>query len=57
MVPSKKNEQSARMIGLDWSDYEKEPVEFVKEAGQVAGSVLITSPNSFQSGLDLLKSL
>jgi 5,10-methylenetetrahydrofolate reductase len=57
MVPSEKNEQSARMIGLDWSGYEKEPVEFVKEAGQVAGSVLITSPNSFQSGLDLLKSL
>jgi 5,10-methylenetetrahydrofolate reductase len=57
MVPSDKNEQSARMIGLEWSGYKKEPIEFVKEAGQVAGSVLITSPNSFQSGIDLLKLL
>jgi 5,10-methylenetetrahydrofolate reductase len=57
MVPSEKNEQSARMIGLDWSGYEKEPAEFVKKAGRVAGSVLLTSPNSFQSGMDLLKGL
>lgn len=57
MVPSEKNGQSARMIGLDWSGYQKEPVEFVKSAGRMAGSVLLTSPNSFRSGLDLLKSL
>jgi 5,10-methylenetetrahydrofolate reductase len=57
MVPSEKNAQSAAMIGLDWSGYQKEPVEFVKRAGRLAGSVLLTSPNSFQSGLDLLKKL
>lgn len=57
MVPSEKNAQSAAMIGLDWSGYQKEPVEFVKKAGRLAGSVLLTSPNSFQSGLDLLKQL
>jgi 5,10-methylenetetrahydrofolate reductase len=55
MVPSIKNTLSAKMIGLDWSGYEKEPVEFVKKAGRLAGSVLLTSPGSFSAGLDLLK--
>src|SRR5581483_7998620 len=57
MVPSEKNAQSAKMIGLDWSSYEKEPEEFVKKAGRMAASVLLTSPNSFQSGIDLVKRL
>ena len=57
MAPSEKNDQSANMIGLDWSGYEKEPTEFVKSAGTLAGTVLITSPNSFATGLDLLKAL
>lgn len=57
MAPSEKNAQSARLIGLDWSGYEKEPVEFVKKAGRLAGSVLVTSPGSFNAGLDLLKEL
>ena len=57
MVPSEKNAQSATMIGLDWSGYQKEPAEFVKRAGRIAGSVLLTSPNSFKSGLELLKEL
>lgn len=57
MVPSEKNALSAKMIGLDWSGYEKEPVEFVKKAGRLAGSVLLTSPGSFSAGLDLLKTL
>jgi len=57
MVPSEKNTQSSKMIGLDWSGYEKEPVEFVKKAGRIAGSVLLTSPGSFKAGLELLKEL
>lgn len=57
MVPSEKNEQSAKMIGLDWSGYKKEPAEFVKSAGRMAASVLLTSPNSFSSGMALLKEL
>lgn len=55
MVPADKNFQSAKMIGLDWSGYEKEPEDFVKKAGRMAGSVLLTSPNSFSAGLELLK--
>jgi 5,10-methylenetetrahydrofolate reductase len=57
MVPSQKNEKSAKMIGLDWSNYQKEPVEFVKNAGKMSGRVLLTSPNSFASGIELLKDL
>jgi homocysteine S-methyltransferase len=57
MVPSEKNAQSAKMIGLDFSGYEREPAEFVKKAGRLAGSVLLTSPGSFSAGLALLKEL
>jgi 5,10-methylenetetrahydrofolate reductase len=57
MVPSEKNRQSASIIGLDWSAYEKNPVDFVHQAAKIADRVLLTSPNSFQSGLDLLKQL
>jgi len=55
MVPSEKNRQSATMIGLDWSEYEKNPVDFVKKAARMADRVLLTSPNSFRSGLELLE--
>jgi hypothetical protein len=57
MVPSEKNRQSAAMIGLDWSGYEKNPVDFVRNAGRMAERILITSPSSFRSGLELLNQL
>lgn len=57
MVPSEKNRQSASIIGLDWSGYEKNPADFVKKAARIADRVLLTSPNSFGSGLELLKQL
>lgn len=57
MVPSEKNRQSAAMIGLDWSSYEKNPADFVKNAGRIADRILLTSPNSFRSGLELLGQL
>ena len=57
MIPSGKNRQSASIIGLDWSEYEKDPVDFVKNAARIADRVLLTSPNSFSSGLELLKQL
>lgn len=57
MVPVEKNSHSASIIGLDWSEYEKNPVDFVKEAARIADRVLLTSPNSFGSGLELLKQL
>lgn len=57
MVPSEKNRQSASIIGLDWSGYEKDPVDFVKKAARMADRVLLTSPNSFAAGIELLKQL
>ena len=57
MVPAEKNRQSASIIGLDWSEYEKNPADFVKKAAKLADRVLLTSPNSFGSGLELLKQL
>lgn len=57
MVPAEKNSHSASLIGLDWSEYEKHPVDFVKAAAKMADRVLLTSPNSFRSGLELLKQL
>jgi 5,10-methylenetetrahydrofolate reductase len=57
MVPSENNRQSASIIGLDWSEYEKDPADFVKKAARMADRVLLTSPNSFGSGLELLKQL
>jgi 5,10-methylenetetrahydrofolate reductase len=57
MVPSDKNRRSADIIGLDWKEYEKNPVDFIKAASTLADEVLISSPNSFRMGIDLLKSL
>jgi 5,10-methylenetetrahydrofolate reductase len=57
MVPSDKNRRSADIIGLDWKEYEKNPVDFIKTASTLADEVLISSPNSFRMGIDLLKSL
>jgi 5,10-methylenetetrahydrofolate reductase len=57
MVPSQKNRNSASMIGLDWSGYEKNPADFIRQAAKIADRVLLTSPNSFRSGLELIKQL
>jgi 5,10-methylenetetrahydrofolate reductase len=57
MVPSEKNRQSASLIGLDWSEYESNPVDFVRQAAKMADRALLTSPNSFGSGLELLRQL
>ena len=57
MVPSEKNRQSASIIGLDWSEYERNVADFVRQAALIADRVLLTSPNSFKSGLDLLRQL
>ncbi|HJT48514.1 MAG TPA: hypothetical protein VJ729_10060 [Nitrososphaeraceae archaeon] len=57
MVPSQKNAASADAIGLNWSEYEKDPIDFVLQAAKIADEVLVTSPNSFASGLDFLKAV
>src|SRR5918911_3200809 len=55
MVPSEKNTSSADAIGLNWNEYANNPIDFVLDAAKMTDEVLLTSPNSFMSGLDLLK--
>jgi len=57
MVPSKNNQISADRIGLDWIEYQNNAIDFIREAGELAGEVLLTSPNSFKSGVELLETL
>jgi 5,10-methylenetetrahydrofolate reductase len=57
MVPSQNNQTSAEKIGLDWKEYQNNAVDFILEAADLASEVLLTSPNSFQSGLELLEKL
>lgn len=57
MVPSVKNERAAAMIGLDWSEYQDNFLGFLKEVYQETDHVLITSPNSFDEGIEVLKKI
>ncbi|MDR4511311.1 MAG: hypothetical protein MRJ93_06340 [Nitrososphaeraceae archaeon] len=57
MLPSEKNKRSANAIGLDWKEYEKEPIDFINHAGKLADEVLLTSPNHFSLAENLLKTL
>jgi len=57
MLPSQKNKRSAELIGLNWQEYEKEPIEFIINCGKIADEVLLTSPNHFALATELLKEL
>lgn len=57
MLPSEKNRRSAEAIGLDWNEYEKEPLDFIDKAGKLADEVLLTSPNHFSLAETLLKKI
>ena len=57
MCPSARNLSSALKIGLDWSSYYHNPLEFITEAAKISHKVLLSSPNSFNDGLDLMRSL
>ena len=57
MLPSQKNKRSAELIGLNWQEYEKEPIEFIRNCGRIADEVLLTSPNHFTLATEILKEL
>jgi hypothetical protein len=57
MVPSVKNERAAAMIGLDWSEYQDDFLGFLREVYKETDRVLITSPNSFDEGIEVLKEI
>jgi 5,10-methylenetetrahydrofolate reductase len=57
MVPSPKNRESAALINLDWREYENDTYSFIRRAFNICGEVLMTSPNSFNEGINLLSKI
>ncbi len=57
MVPSPKNRESATMIKLDWREYENDTYSFIRRASDMCEEVLMTSPNSFNEGINLLSKI
>ena len=57
LLPSEKNEKSANLLNLNWSEYKNSVQDFIKQIHQIAGDVLITSPNDFNFAKDVLGSL
>jgi homocysteine S-methyltransferase len=57
LLPSSKNEKPAEFLNLDWSSYKEKPIEFIKLVHDIAGDVLITSPNDFIYAKEILKKI
>jgi homocysteine S-methyltransferase len=57
LLPSEKNEKSANLLHLNWSEYKNSVKDFIKQIHQIAGDVLITSPNDFNFAKNILGSL
>ena len=57
LLPTEKNEGSAKFLELDWSGYKESPANFIKEIHSIAGDVLITSPNDFTFAKETLKKI
>ena len=57
LLPSEKNSKSAEFLQIDWSDYKENFVGFVRDVHDLAGDVLITSPNDFKGAHETLSKL
>ncbi|HJU14086.1 MAG TPA: 5,10-methenyltetrahydrofolate synthetase [Candidatus Nitrosotalea sp.] len=57
LLASDRNQKSADMLKLDWSEYSRDVSGFVKETHKIAGNVLLSSPNDFDGALEVLKKL
>ena len=57
LLPSEKNKKSAKLLQLDWSEYKNSVEDFIREVHNIAGDVLITSPNDFNSAKEILGKL
>jgi len=57
LLPSEKNAKSAKFLKLDWSEYKNSVEDFIKQVHQIAGEVLITSPNDFNYAKEILGKL
>ena len=57
LLPSEKNVNSAKFLKLDWSGYQDNVVDFIKNIHRIADDVLISSPNDYVKAQNLFKSL
>ena len=57
LLPSEKNEKSAKFLELDWSSYKDSALDFIKKIQQITDEVLITSPNDFNYAKNILDKL
>lgn len=57
LLPSEKNTKSAQFLKLDWSEYKNSVEYLIKQVHQIAGEVLITSPNDFNYAKEILGKL
>ena len=57
LLPSEKNSKSAKFLKIDWSDYENNFIEFVHQIHELAGDILISSPNDFKGAHETLSKL
>jgi len=57
LLPSEKNKKSAKFLQLDWSEYKNSVEDFIRKVHKIAGDVLVTSPNDFNSAKDILGKL
>ena len=57
MIPSEKNANSAKMVGIDFAKYQDDVADFIAEIHKSAKDVLITSPNDSKSALKVLSQI
>ncbi|MEK0318004.1 MAG: methylenetetrahydrofolate reductase [Nitrosopumilus sp.] len=57
LFPSQKNLKSAEFLKLDWSNYQDNVLDFIKNVHNITGDVLITSPNDFNGVLMTFRKL
>lgn len=57
LMPFEKNKKSAEFLKLDWSGYQENVLEFIKNVHDITGEVLITSPNDFKGAQETLSKL
>jgi len=57
LLPSEKNSKSAEFLKIDWSDYKNNLLEFAHQIHELAGDILISSPNDFKGAHEILSKL
>ena len=57
LLPTEKNENSAKFLELDWSGYKENSANFIRQIHSIAGDVLITSPNDFTFAKETLEKI